>query len=331
MTASLDITVVVCTHNRASYLSTCVNSLLNQTLARERYEILIVDNASTDQTSAMCQEWERSGLIRCVYEPVPGLSQARNTGWKAASGRYVGYLDDDGKAEAGWLLSVLEAFEQKQPQPGWVGGPIDLDWAVPPPAWLDEELQECLGRLNWGNAARWLNPNERLGGGNSFYPRDVLERVGGFDTRLGRKKNLLLSGEETQLQRRMEALGFRLYYHPGVRMLHAVPPERLQPSFFQKRYYWGGITDELIRRSLAESGQPNVAPLPTAVAVGRSGLFATLGRIMCHTIAALGIASENRRIRGRIYWAYIVGRFVGAWRWCFDRELQSTARELANP
>ena len=325
-----DLTVVICTHNRARYLPACVQSLLDQTLPRAQYEILVVDNASTDETASLCREWEARGDIRYVFEPVAGLSQARNTGCHAARGRFVGYLDDDGKATPGWCAAALEAFESVTPQPGWVGGPIDLDWQSAPPEWLDAELQECLGRLDGGPVARWLAPNERLGGGNSFYPRALLEEVGGFDTRLGRKNNLLLSGEETQLQRRLEAAGHRLYYTPGMRMLHAVPPERLAPSFFQRRYYWGGITDELIRRSLAERGHATAAPLPSAAATGRTGRWATLGRLLRNTSAALGLASHGNRIRGRIYWAYVLGRLSGIRRWHRDAEARDSVRELAS-
>ncbi|HMP77509.1 MAG TPA: glycosyltransferase [Kiritimatiellia bacterium] len=326
MSATPVLTVVVCTHNREAYLPACIESLRRQTLPRDDYEILVVDNASTDSTAALCRAWEAEGLIRYVFEPVPGLSQARNTGWQNARGRYVGYLDDDGQAAPGWLAAARDAFVLQQPEPGWVGGPIELDWNAPPPDWLDTELQECLGRLDWGDTARWLTPRERLGGGNSFYPRAVLEASGGFDTRLGRKKNLLLSGEETQLQRRLEAAGHRLFYHPGVRMLHAVPEERLRPDFFQRRYYWGGITDELIRRSLA--GLPAAPPLPSAAVTGHAGPVHSALRLIRNAVAAAGFAGQTRRIRGRIYWSYVWGRLVGAWRWQTDAELRKTAREL---
>lgn len=328
MSATPELTVVICTHNRARYLPACVQSLLDQSLPRDRYEILIVDNASTDETPALCRAWADRGDLRVVLEPVPGLSQARNTGFRAARGRFVGYLDDDGMATHGWCAAALEAFTSVTPQPGWVGGPIDLDWQVAPPDWLDAELQECLGRLDAGPVARWLEARERLGGGNSAYPRELLERIGGFDTRLGRKQNLLLSGEETQLQRRLEAAGRRLYYTPGMRMLHAVPPERVQPAFFQRRYFWGGITDELIRRSLAERGHAPSAPLPSAAASGRVGRWATLGRLLRHTRATLGLASRGNRIRGRIYWAYVLGRVCGIWRWHRDADARANAREF---
>lgn len=329
MSVGPEITVVICTRNRARYLEPCVASVLDQTLPRERYEIVVVDNGSTDRTSDLGRSWEASGAARYVREPVVGLSQARNTGWRAARGRWVGYLDDDGRATRDWLASAVGAFLNVLPEPGWVGGPIDLDWESAPPAWLDDELQECLGRLDWGSEARWLGPSERLGGGNSFYPRAVLAALGGFDTRLGRKSNLLLSGEETQLQRRLEAAGGRLYYHPGVRMLHSVPAERLQPAFFYQRYYWGGITDEFIRRTLAGRGASR--ELPSAQA-GRGDAGGSLaGRALRSALRASGWGSPGERIRGRIYWSYVAGRLAGAWRWATDPAMRASARESLAP
>lgn len=326
MTATPEFSVVICTRNRARYLKACVASVLAQTLARDRFEILIVDNGSSDETAALGRAWQASGDARYIREPVVGLSQARNTGWQSARGRWVGYLDDDGRASPDWLESARAAFCDATPEPAWVGGPIDLDWEGAPPSWLDEELQECLGRLDWGPAARWLEPMERLGGGNSFYPRAVLASLQGFDTRLGRKSDLLLSGEETQLQRRLEAAGGRLYYHPGVRMLHSVPVERLQPRFFYGRYYWGGITDEFIRRTLSGSGGA-AAGLPSAKAGQRDGRDGLLSRMFRHALHAAGWGEPGDRTRGRIYYAYVAGRLAGKWKWVTDPTLRAAARE----
>jgi glycosyltransferase involved in cell wall biosynthesis len=307
------ITAIICTRNRARLLDLCLRSVLRQTVPRGQYEVLVVDNGSSDDTPAVCAGHAAAG-VRCIVEPVAGLSRARNTGWREAQGPVVGYLDDDGQATEGWLAGALSAFHDVQPVPAWAGGPIDLDWHARPPAWLDAPLQECLGVLDLGDRPRWLAPHERLGGGNSFFPRALLAELGGFDERLGRVNNLLLSGEETQLQRRIEAHGGRLYYHPDIRMRHDVPVERVQPSFFYRRYYWGGITDAVIRRTLREQA-PIVSgmPLPTAHAQASLSATARLGRLLKNMLAAAGCAAQPERIRGRIYLAYVCGALRGRW------------------
>ncbi|MEI6168063.1 MAG: glycosyltransferase family A protein [bacterium] len=305
------ITAIICTRDRARLLDLCLRSVLRQTLPREQYEVLVIDNGSSDDTPSVCATYAASG-VRYVMEPVPGLSRARNTGWREAKAPVVGYLDDDGQASEGWLAGALKTFTEVQPPPAWAGGPIDLDWHAPCPTWLDESMQECLGALDLGDQPRWLERYERLGGGNSFFSRELLAELGGFDERLGRIKTLLLSGEETQLQRRIEARNGRLYYHPEIRMLHDVPPERVQPAFFYRRYYWGGITDTVIRRTLREQlPAATNTQLPSAKSNTGTGFLAVISRALRHTLSAAGLAGRDHRIRGRIYLAYVLGTFRG--------------------
>ena len=309
MSSSPKITGVICTHNRERYLKRCIESLYKQTLDQALYEVVVVDNGSADTTADICRQFEHLPNFRYVYEPILGLSQARNTGWQNSLGSYVGYLDDDAVAEKTWFEKALWSFEQVTPAPEWVGGPIELEWEAEAPAWIVGEYKVTLGWLDWGKEARFLTgPAERLGGGNSFYQRAVLEEMQGFDTRLGRKKKLLLSGEETQFQHRLKAAGGRLYYHPDILIYHFVPKERAEPAFFYKRYYWGGITDYLMSRTLQDISFESIAQEQ------ESG--SSLGRLLSHTWRALGLFTDaEQKIQSRIYFAYVIGWIVAKVKW----------------
>jgi len=304
MEVSPAITGVICTYNRERFLERCIQSLLQQTLKRNQYEILVVDNGSTDNTKAICDKFLDHSNFRYVFEPVLGLSSARNTGWQQARGKYVGYLDDDAIADETWFEKALWSFETVKPSPEWVGGPIELEWEVESPTWITSEHWVTLGYINWGEKKRFLTePGERLGGGNSFYSRALLEEMQGFDTRLGRKKNLLLSGEETQFQHRLKALGGKLYYHPGIRIFHFVPRERMLPAFFYRRYYWGGITDYLMSKTLQGISFKHIAQPETDGSL--------VGRLLKNTINALGLfRSESDTLQSRIYLSYVIGHLV---------------------
>ncbi len=304
MTVSPEISGVICTHNRERFLERCIDSLLKQSLDSNLYEIIVVDNGSTDATKAICTKFLHHPNFRYVFEPILGLSAARNTGWQNARGRYVGYLDDDAVADETWFEKAMWSFEKIEPSPDWVGGPIELEWEVASPEWITEEHWVTLGYVNWGGKERFLTaPGERLGGGNSFYPRALLEKMQGFDTRLGRKKNLLLSGEETQFQHRLKAMGGNLYYHPGIRIFHFVPQERTIPAFFYRRYYWGGITDYLMSKTLQGFSFEHIAQPE------KSG--SQLGRLLKNSITALGLfRSESAVLQSRIYISYVIGRLV---------------------
>lgn len=104
----IKISVVVCTFNRADILPLALQSLCEQTPHHDQTEIIVVDNNSPDNTRQVVDEFiEKYPNIRYCFEPIQGLSHARNRGWREARGEYVGYLDDDAKAPPEWLHSAI--------------------------------------------------------------------------------------------------------------------------------------------------------------------------------------------------------------------------------
>ena len=296
-----DITAIVCTHNRASYLPGCLDSLLRQSLPRDRYEILVVDNASTDSTADCCRRYEACGVRYC-HDPVTGLSHARNTGWKAARGWIIAYLDDDAVASESWLESAWQAFRSLTPPLDGLGGPVLLLWDVPEPAWMNAPLRAPLGFVDWGTSPRRLLPSEWIIGANCFYSRERLQQLGGFDERLGRKGACLLSGEETLMQKRIEQAGGYLYYEPRAAVQHHVTPDRAHPAWFYHRYFWGGISDAILRRTA-----PGASMAMASAPVAGSAETSPCRRLIGNTLAAAGLGGRVRRIQARIYMAYVFG------------------------
>jgi len=240
----IKISAIICTLNRAEYLRESIGSLLDQTLPKTCYEILIVDNGSTDETKEMVlREFNGVQNLRYFYEPILGLSQARNTGWIHAVGEYVAYLDDDATASLQWLEKILHVFKTVKPEPACVGGRIEPMWETPRPSWLSNRMLTCLGVLDLSDSPMTLDDSHWLFGGNSAYPRHLLEGVGGFQTSLGRKGNKLLSSEEILLHQQLKQRGYRYYYHPEVAIRHHVPSFRLTKSWFIRRWYWQGVSN----------------------------------------------------------------------------------------
>jgi len=307
------ITAVICTRDRAHFLEKCILSLLNQTASPESYEILVVDNGSSDNTPEIIEKFRTEVNVRSVFEPVAGLSRARNTGWMNARGGTVGYIDDDATVDRLWVESVIEVLEQVIPQPDWIGGPIHLDWQVPGPDWINEELKVPLGYVDWGDIPRRLSRSERLGGGNSLYRKERLQELGGFDERLGRDATSLLSGEETQLQKRIEASGGYLLYHPGIKIYHFVGKERMKPQWFYRRYYWGGVSDYYMSRTLSETDDQDENMVEDQ---GDDTAYAQVVRVIKNVLFSSGLFPDRgRTVHARIYLAYVFGRLSGVFRW----------------
>jgi len=240
----IQITAVICTHNRADYLKTAIQSLLNQSLDQRHYEILVVDNRSIDSTKHVVQSLSRP-RVRYIYEPVLGLAHARNAGWQRAKGRYVAYLDDDAQASRGWLEKIVETFETHHPMPGCVGGRVDPVWEGPRPSWISDELVTCLPVINWSDKPHVIADirQEWLVGANIAFPLRVLQQVGGFSAGLDRAGKRLLSSGDILLEKQILKAGYLCYYDPEIAVRHVVEKSRLEKRWFRKRYLWQGISD----------------------------------------------------------------------------------------
>jgi glycosyltransferase involved in cell wall biosynthesis len=248
----MKISSIICTRNRARYLSHAIRSLAQQDLASDDYEILVIDNGSTDATKQIVSElMTEVSNLRYVHEEKPGLSNARNRGLEEAVGPVVAFLDDDAIAAQGWLAAILAAFNA-EPQPACVGGPVEPWWEIPQPAWFPDSLVGCHSRY-YGATARGYNyPVEHPIGCNVAFLKERVVQIGRFNAQL-QKYN-----DETELISRLVAAGGRIFYEPRARVQHLVAKERLSLTWQLKRHYQEGKsrTDAAIlngRLSLARS------------------------------------------------------------------------------
>ncbi len=245
---SILISAVICTHNRVEYLPKAIRSLAQQTLDRQLYEIIVVDNASTDNTrEVLVNRCSTMTNLRYVYEARLGLSRARNMGWEKARGKYVAYLDDDAIACSDWLENIVSVFRNVQPTPGCVAGRVDPLWDAPRPAWLSDALLCAFTIVDWSGHPKTLNRNEWPAGTNMAFPKSLLRAVGGFDVALGRKGMGLLSMEEVLLRLKLEKMGYTSYYDPAIRVVHLVSSSRLTKGWLARRWFWQGVSGAITR------------------------------------------------------------------------------------
>ena len=122
---SVIFSVIICTYNRVGLLSGALESIGHQKFDNKKFEIIVVDNNSTDYSKSLVESFiKKYPNTRYIIEPHQGLSFARNRGWMEARGEYVAYIDDDARAEKNWLEVALMCFKEIQPEPKVVGGPI---------------------------------------------------------------------------------------------------------------------------------------------------------------------------------------------------------------
>lgn len=247
-------TVVVCTHNRAPLLAACLESLAAQTVPASEFEIVVVDDGSTDSTPAVCARFAPLPNLRIIRQANAGLGAARERGWRSGSGRVVAFLDDDAAAPPDWLALILAHFETRGSPAACLGGPARGRWEAPRPPWLDDDLARWLTVWAPHDKPRESADEHLFVGANMSFLRSALEQVGGFDPSLGRRGSSLLSHEESELWERLRAAGHRAAYDPRLWVWHHVPASRARAAWFRRRLYWEGRS--LKRRELGAGARP---------------------------------------------------------------------------
>jgi GT2 family glycosyltransferase len=175
------LSVVVCTRNRLSKLKRCVNALLSATTARD-WELAIVDNGSTDGTSeylaSIGQKQFNRAYVTTTFEPRRGLAAARNKGWPTTRADIIAFTDDDCYASETYADSILQVF-QDYPEAGFLAGRILLFDPADYKITIQESQDQCYFRPRAFVAAGDVQ------GANMAFRRTTLQRIAGFDERLG--------------------------------------------------------------------------------------------------------------------------------------------------
>jgi glucosyl-dolichyl phosphate glucuronosyltransferase len=275
--APLRASVIVCTHNGEAGIEPTLASLLRQDFPGEAFEILVVDNASSDATPQVVGGIARQhpGRIRVVREPVLGHSRARNRGVLSSRGHVIAFTDDDARVSPRWLGALVDTCEQ--PGVGCAGGPVRAGPGEPLPGWVVPQFLPYLALFDKGMAKIDLSYNEYPRGVNMAYPRRSFGEVGLFSTAFGLKGRSLLYYDEIELCYRLERSGRRILYVPDAEVTHAIHPGRLTIAWFKQRFYAQGRSEayfDLVHRGglfvlnrLKEHGRIAAGPAGSAGAV----------------------------------------------------------------
>ena len=232
----LDVSVVLSTYNRAERLPAALAALLDQA-GEVPYEIIVVDNNSTDDTAAVVHRIaaRSAGRVRYAFEPRQGLSHGRNAGITLARSPIIAFTDDDVRVASDWIVRLRRAFEE-HPDVGYIGGRVLPLWVSPPPAWLTTAHWAPLALQDYGPEPL-VSARERavcLVGANLAFRRTVFDRVGLFTAALGRVKDGIGSTEDHDMQLRAWRAGIRGLYLPTIVVDAEVTPDRLQTRYHRR-------------------------------------------------------------------------------------------------
>lgn len=252
-----DISVIICTYNRADMLRDTLGSFFSMDLdGGPTFEVIVVDNRSTDTTSEVAAKFahQNPDHICVIREPKQGLSHARNTGIREARGDIVAFVDDDVFFDSGWLKGVASIFRD-YPEASCLGGKSIPQFEGGRPDWVTDELLIMYGSTNSGNKIKEMVYPEHPFGLNMAFRREVFDTIGNFGIHLGRKKNNLLSSEESDLFFRINNAGLKIVYTPNALLYHRIPATRARKNWIISRYYWQGISDIAFHQALEPSSR----------------------------------------------------------------------------
>lgn len=240
------ISACICTYDRYDLLPKAVDSLLNQSLEKELYKIIIVDNSpDLEKAQNFSKKYQNFSNIIYIIEKEPGLSNARNVALNICETEYIAYMDDDAIATFDWLKNLLYGFETFSPDVAVVGGKVEPIFEVEPPLWLHDSLLSFLSIVDWGGNARIAEPSEWFAGTNIAFHTKTLLELGGFNVKLGRIGSgaSLLSNEEIQVIKLIRSQNKKLVYVPEAAVKHLVESKRLTQEWFRKRVAWQAVSD----------------------------------------------------------------------------------------
>lgn len=264
---NLDVSVVICTYNRSELLVPALESVVAQNASDVRYELIVVDNNSTDETRQVVESFianrsndggdtssgdsssrDNAASVRYVFEGKQGLSHARNAGIENARAPIVAFTDDDVRVAPDWVQSIKRSLDE-HPEIDYVGGKVFPRWEREPSPWLTPEHWSPLALQDHGDAPFYVNVNRQicLVGANLSFRRTVFDQVGVFPPDLQRVKNGIGSMEDHDFSMRCWRAGKQGMYVPDIVVTADVQAERVGKDYHRRWHTGHGKFSSLMR------------------------------------------------------------------------------------
>jgi glucosyl-dolichyl phosphate glucuronosyltransferase len=252
----MKLSVILCTYNRSQRLKKALESIAGSQLpAAADWEVLVVDNHSTDDTrEAILNFCLLHPRFRYVFEGDQGLSHARNRGIREAQGDLIAFVDDDVNVDPKWLYELTKQLDD--PQWAGAGGRIRAQQTLELPLWVRLEGPFSMG----GAVAALFDRGDEPGelheppyGTNMAYRKSMFAKYGYFRTDLGRSSTNMIGKEDTEFGERLLSRGERIWYAPAALVYHPILLERLNKRYFLA--WWFGCGQSMIRQNGSPRGK----------------------------------------------------------------------------
>jgi len=231
------LSIIICSYNRASYISDALDSLYTQSAGLNEFEVIIVDNNSTDNTTEVFNQWRTKntkGSFTYHTESKQGASFARNKGAVNASGKWLCFMDDDAVATLNYVKNILRHIETKPEAVGF-GGRIIPKYIPAEPKRMSYYVSSLVGNFDYAPNACAFAPGKYPLESNMIVKKDIYDQIGGFNTSLpGVVGTLRIGGEGKELFYKILSLGHTIYYDPAICVHHVVEVKKLTSEYMYR-------------------------------------------------------------------------------------------------
>lgn len=241
------ISAVLCSYNRARFVIKAVESIFNQDFPRAEFEVIVVDNNSTDDTMEQLEAYAKEHPdynFRYVVEKNQGVSFARTRCVKEAKGELVAFLDDDSMAQDNWLKTIAAYFDNHKNCYS-VGGPIVPYFLAEVPSWYSYYFFGLVGNFYLGDEVKRLTGNKYPCGANMAFRHSIFDEIGFFNTEIGRSGTGLQAGEEKDIYLKILETGKEVYYLPQMVVKHAVEANKFDKNYVKRHSMGIGSSEKL--------------------------------------------------------------------------------------
>lgn len=242
------LSIIICTYNRDQFLYDALRHVAVNDFPTEEYEIVLVNNNSTDTTESECQRFAADFpqvQFRYFVETKQGLSHARNRGIDESHGDVLVFLDDDSFVKPEYLSNLKNQLE-KHPEAMAFGGKISpLFETGETPQWLCKWTYSWVSAIDKGENVVPFEGNSYPIGANMGFRKACLEQCGNFNTELGRSKKNLMAGEEKDLFNRLKEKNMPILYFPDIQVEHVIPPKRTTRDYIVRMGQGVGMSERL--------------------------------------------------------------------------------------
>lgn len=306
--------VLICTHNGSKKIKETLDHLSKQSVnPLIPWEVVLVDNASTDGTAEIAQSaWTSKIPLKIIHEPQLGVAYARISGINACQFSYISFVDDDNWVMENWVETAYYKMEA-HPDAGAIGGPSEAVLESPAPEWFSRYAKNYAVGKQYEEPGKIVKQSGLLWGAGLVIRKevwDILYSHGFTPLLISRKGKSLLSGEESEMLILFKLMGVSLYYFPDLKIKHFMPTGRLNWKYYLRLKKGLGASSvylDIYRSVIGSIKQDeSVSPIPWAKDLIRS--FKQILRDPLALLAGLLNLKQGNFRTVTVY--FYLGRFI---------------------